>query len=380
VTLVPVQLPRRRCKALIPLLEAQPRAARHRKFRNAGLRLTPLENSDAEQLCRRSARLWALRRKLKNGNLTVKWRDPDYSSRLELFYRAQARSLYRRIERYVTQQEAAGSIVTWNGMLGAGAMAAQAAQGSGRGCYFLELSPFRGRLFYDPEGVNFRASLMAWRFEKTEADPQRGEAILTAFRCAYRGRTSARAGATILSELREADLPTPFLFAPLQVPYDTQILLGGGAFASDLDYLDWLRRFAQVLPAPYQLVIKPHPQHSYAPGVLEHFFQAAPQARVLRGVETRALIEQAEAIVTLNSTVGFDALCFEKPVLLLGQALYGQRQLVSFGDPDAPEVTAEAIDKVAPPHKEALQQFVADYHDRHSFALTPEAIEETFTA
>ena len=64
MTLVPVQLPRRRCKALIPLLEAQPRAARHRKFRNAGLRLTPLENSDAEQLCRRSARLWALRRQL----------------------------------------------------------------------------------------------------------------------------------------------------------------------------------------------------------------------------------------------------------------------------------------------------------------------------
>ena len=67
-------------------------------------------------------------------------------------------------------------------------------------------------------------------------------------------------------------------------------------------------------------------------------------------------------------------------MLLLGQALYGQRQLVSFGDPDAPEVTAEAIDKVTPPHKEALQRFVADYHDRHSFALTPEAIEETFTA
>ena len=121
-----------------------------------------------------------------------------------------------------------------------------------------------------------------------------------------------RAGATILSELCEADLPTPFIFAPLQVPYDTQILLGGGAFASDLDYLGWLRRFAQALPAPYQLVIKPHPQHSYAPGVLEHLFQAAPQVRVLRGVETRALIEQAEAIVTLNSTVGFDALCLRE--------------------------------------------------------------------
>jgi len=119
--------------------------------------------------------------------------------------------------------------------------------------------------------------------------------------------------------LDTADLDkSPFLFYPMQVSNDSQILLNSGT-----DNIAAIRHVAAIAAQRKQrLLVKPHP--------------AEPSARLLRRVadlrdeldfalvdnNTFHLIKAAAAVFTINSTVGLEALIMDKPVTFLGQSLF----------------------------------------------------------
>ncbi len=119
-------------------------------------------------------------------------------------------------------------------------------------------------------------------------------------------------------------LPENYLFVPFQVRLDSQVLC----------YSPFIRNMPQLFNAVceaarsalagshWKLVFKLHPScRQEYPELVE---QAAAMDEVLfaNNNDTEQLIRQSRGVVTLNSTVGIEALLLQRPVLTLGQACY----------------------------------------------------------
>jgi hypothetical protein len=114
-------------------------------------------------------------------------------------------------------------------------------------------------------------------------------------------------------------LPQKYIFLPLQVSTDAQIL----CFSPWIKTMEQLIRVVatcvQRVDPMLTVVVKPHPAE------LETFRRSYPKQ--LENVRyssegTVKLIQHSIMTITINSTVGFEATAFLKPVILLGNALY----------------------------------------------------------
>jgi capsular polysaccharide export protein len=116
--------------------------------------------------------------------------------------------------------------------------------------------------------------------------------------------------------LLEPDVP--YVLFPMQVANDSQILLNSDV--NNLDAVRWAADFAASKGA--KLVVKPHPAESDA-GEIERLSALSAELGFRFSVEeTVKLIERAEAVVTINSTVGLEAILTGKPVEFLGRTFY----------------------------------------------------------
>ncbi len=127
-------------------------------------------------------------------------------------------------------------------------------------------------------------------------------------------------------------LPEKYIFVPFQVAYDTQIV----------QYSPWVKDMYQLFE-----IIKTCAAHTGLHFVIkEHPSDRVSNYQALYGSsdkvsfssdETQKLIENAEAVLTINSTVGIEALLFEKRVIVLGEAFYAIEGIVK---------TAGSVDEV----------------------------------
>src|SRR5690606_6201479 len=78
-------------------------------------------------------------------------------------------------------------------------------------------------------------------------------------------------------------------------------------------------------------VIKEHPSF---PLSIRKDVEAHPRIVFANQENTRKLIEQSEAVITVNSTVGIEALLLQKKIITLGQAHYDVEGLVLHADSD----------------------------------------------
>ncbi|WP_251978012.1 capsular polysaccharide export protein, LipB/KpsS family [Salinicola avicenniae] len=132
-----------------------------------------------------------------------------------------------------------------------------------------------------------------------------------------------------LSKLRKADdvaldsmaWDTPYLFFPMQVSTDAQIILN----YHKESVIDGLKdAIAMAREKGLKLVIKPHPAeiNQAIPSILsrlrdEHGF-------LIVNENTFQLLDKAAEVVTINSTVGLEARLLDKPVTFLGNTFYAQ--------------------------------------------------------
>lgn len=206
--------------------------------------------------------------------------------------------------------------VVWNGLNGARRVFADGARDAGARTLFFELAPFRDRITCDPRGVNYANSLPreigfyrdwaarsavppdAW---KTERDR-------------IRQRASLRPVAPAASERMDG----PFLFAPLQVPGDSQLRLFGGAFRTVPDFIAALISASEALPHGWHLRIKEHPTAGQSWG---HLVQGR---RVVldNASDTFDQVSRSSGVVTVNSSVGLEAMFFDRPVIACGQCFW----------------------------------------------------------
>lgn len=123
-------------------------------------------------------------------------------------------------------------------------------------------------------------------------------------------------------------LPKHYVLFPLQVRQDSQLTVHSPLYGNRLDGI--IARLVEALSevAPeLHLVVKLHPADRHKTdydAVIRRF----PEVFWLDGGDIRRLLPDAEAVVTINSTVGVEAMMFNRPVVVLGRAFYGFDGLV----------------------------------------------------
>lgn len=210
--------------------------------------------------------------------------------------------------------------VVWNGLNGARRAFAEAARDAGVRTLFFELAPFRGRVTCDPRGVNFANALprdirpyLDWA-ARSGVPPDTWKAE----RARIRQRAPLRPATAEGNASGAAAAAGPFLFAPLQVPGDSQLRLFGGAFRTVPDFIAALVSAAEALPEGWHLRIKEHPTAGQSYGHLVR----GPRVVLDNTSDTFDLVARSSGVVTVNSSVGLEAMFFDRPVIACGQCFW----------------------------------------------------------
>ncbi|GHB09880.1 capsular polysaccharide export protein, LipB/KpsS family [Salinicola rhizosphaerae] len=117
------------------------------------------------------------------------------------------------------------------------------------------------------------------------------------------------------------DWETPYLFFPMQVSTDAQIILN----YHKESVIDGLKdAIAMAREKGLKLVIKPHPAeiNQAIPSILSKLRQE--HGFLIVNENTFQLLDRAVEAVTINSTVGLEAKLLDKPVTFLGNTFYAQ--------------------------------------------------------
>lgn len=171
----------------------------------------------------------------------------------------------------------------------------------------------------------------------------------------------------------------PFVFYPVHVAHDTQISVRAHQWQNQLALIEHI---AASLPFGYELAIKEHPFQVGAlpPGELRALLRRRPEIRLLDAdIHAHSIIARCAALATINSTAGFEALFFGRPVITFGHSSYRGLGL-TFDVVDAfdtPTLLAAAVRSGGPDPDEVVR-FVSFLHRRSmlGFPLSEDLSEE----
>jgi capsule polysaccharide modification protein KpsS len=114
-------------------------------------------------------------------------------------------------------------------------------------------------------------------------------------------------------------IPEKYIFIPLQVNTDTQVLIHSD-FQDIQEFISKVEKDFYALDSTIKndlhLVFKIHPMEK---GIIKYQFDS--RSFVINN-DTNTLIQNSEFVITINSTVGFEALQQYKKVIVLGEAFY----------------------------------------------------------
>ena len=151
--------------------------------------------------------------------------------------------------------------------------------------------------------------------------------------------------ATRLRTLYRPMPETPFVYYPLHVPADMALTLRSPEYLDQVATIDFLLR---TIPDSHVLVVKEHPAQIGAipAGRLfelarrfDNFILLPPQTN------NYAVLGRADAVVSVNSKSGAEAVLLGKPVVVMGDAFYRSCPLVFAADRlrDVPQRLREAL-------------------------------------
>lgn len=206
-----------------------------------------------------------------------------------------------------------GALVVWNGLKFRQRIVVHAARKQGLQPVFMENGLLPGTTTMDFQGINYLNSV-----------PRSGNLLLAACPPPYQDLWIP---ATIAE--RPPNLPDHYIFIPFQVNTDSQIVLFSPWIKDMFALTDALLKAELELGAAMPtIILKTHPACPTDYSQLqERLCQESQRIRLLTEGNTAELITHADAIATINSTVGIEAIIANKPLLVMGQAFYNIPEL-----------------------------------------------------
>lgn len=119
----------------------------------------------------------------------------------------------------------------------------------------------------------------------------------------------------------EPNFAEKYIFFPLHYPYDSQLIIRAIPFLSQEFLVEILSRY---LPYGYKLYVKEHPAAlGYFSVKMLEYISKLPNV-ILIPPETNPydLNKNAAMVCVINSTAGFEALMYQKPVITFGSSFY----------------------------------------------------------
>jgi capsule polysaccharide export protein KpsC/LpsZ len=201
----------------------------------------------------------------------------------------------------------------WNGSLGKEVEIAEKCRKQGTPVRFMELGwlPQTNTFYFDPEGVNYASTMTDWDYKGiTEEDADFARTKLAFYHLSVAKFTG----------IKEED----FVFVPFQVEGDSQIIRYSPRIKKMQQLIDYVTAFV-----PGKIIFKRHPKDD--PGELKF----PDRCKVYNSGTTHDFLTQCKYVVTINSTVGVEALSYNLPVITLGHAFYGGKGLTYQVDDDS---------------------------------------------
>jgi hypothetical protein len=158
------------------------------------------------------------------------------------------------------------------------------------------------------------------------------------------------------------DSPRPgekFVFFPLHFQPELTTLVLAPHFVNQVAVIENL---AKTLPIDHVLYVKEH-KASLGRRPLGYYraIRDIPNVRLLSPfLDSHSLIKAASAVCVISSTVGWEAILYEKPVITLGDVCYNSFDLVTHVTdmPAVPAAVAAAIERFQP-DRDLLERYVA---------------------
>ena len=226
--------------------------------------------------------------------------------------------------------------ICWGGVRGRSRLFMDVARDLGHPKIYMEESPVPGCITCDLGGVNYENSLPRRMdfYHAWQADSGLAPKAWMARKDALAARVVQRSHA--VQENRDIGAEGNFIFFPLQVPTDSQVINFGGRYRTMHAYVEELIAASKALPDGWHLRIKEHPSSDVLLGDMIEPHVGA-KLRLDNRTDTFLQVQAAHSVLTLNSSVGIQAFYFGKPVMTLGQAFW------DFGGLAEHLPTAEAV-------------------------------------
>lgn len=253
--------------------------------------------------------------------------------------RAFLKGRYNRARRYFGKHQDQVA-VCWQGLTGTRRAFMMGDIDAGADTLFAELAPLPGYKTLDPLGVNAEGSVPQDReaFDAIVARPD----ILSEIAAGFQPRASRR------SDVAQSDtLPDntgPFIFVPLQVPNDSQMLLFADWVQSAKGFVEALAAASEHLPEGWHLRLKEHPSSKIRlTRQIEKATKNGARITLDNSTDSFEQLKAARAVLTVNSSMGLQAMFFDKPVITTGRAFYAMPGLTTHAS--SPKRLADVLDQ-----------------------------------
>lgn len=211
------------------------------------------------------------------------------------------------------------TVVIWNGRKLPNVTVDMAAKSLGIKVFYFENGLLPQTVSLDPKGVNYSSSLSNDPNFYLQFDPE-NELEFLAPEIVPRSNIKKR------QKFQPTVLPERFIFVPFQVPHDTQIVCYSPWINSmEMLYDEVITAVKKLNDPSLKVVFKEHPSWH------KHYLSLYDKEDIgifANGNSTSELIEKAQAVVTINSTVGMESLLLKQRVITLGNACYNIEGLV----------------------------------------------------
>jgi capsular polysaccharide export protein len=221
-------------------------------------------------------------------------------------------------------------VLTWNGFISIQKILTILADYYNVPVFYLERGLMPDTLSIDPEGINYGSHVGGEKWNKinpvypTSKDIKQGKA--------YRERINREATSIVptgkkmssvqIKEYLNIPPENSIILLPLQIEADSNILYYSPHYASMLEIIKDIQKVLKN-KENITLVVKPHPEDKNRMEEIKSII--GEQSRVVTDINLYSLLKISDIVVVVNSTVGLEALTQRKPVVVLGNAIYGSK-------------------------------------------------------